>query len=64
MIVFQASILGGGRHTDVDQHRRQQREIDQVNGEAPVADRDRGEDEGSEGSHIGEARWVCGKGSG
>lgn len=64
MIVFQASILGDGQHTDVDQHGRQQQEIDQVNGEAPVANRDRREDEDSEGRHIGEARWVCGKGSG
>jgi hypothetical protein len=35
-------------------HRRQQREIHQVSGEAPVADRGRGEDEDSDKEGIDE----------
>jgi len=36
------------------QHRRQQREINEVSGEAPVADRGRGEDKDSDKEGVDE----------
>jgi len=40
---------------------QRQGEIDEVNGEAPVTDSGRGEDEDNDNEDVEERRWVCGE---